>query len=279
MPLLLNAAASLTPQYRNPYRLSTDVISFNQDLLSPYGMQVDEGLARQGRNITFTELAEHVMRAALITVPAAELLIVAYALPDLHPMKTVASHLNHLFGDRCRSFAISEQGLGAPFTALRIAAAYARSGRCRSLALFVLEQVTLPYRNALVHEHRLADSSVLLFFGSQGSWEVASLRSCGRGDHLAGQLLAAVPDGADGQTLVVAGPWADPGHVRMAAMPCHEVAPGSYCTSVWRELARHHQDWAANYARVVLCDTDPRTGASHIAVFSQRAADPVWPKL
>ena len=48
----------------------------------------------------------------------------------------------------------------------------------------------------------------------------------------------------------------------------HRVrARASYCTSVWLDLARHHERWAARLTtRIVLCDTDPRTGRSQAAL-------------
>ncbi|CAM5629348.1 hypothetical protein [Streptomyces narbonensis] len=47
------------------------------------------------------------------------------------------------------------------------------------------------------------------------------------------------------------------------------MAPGSYCTSLWLALADHWQEWRESHRRIVLCDTDPRTGRSHVAVFAR----------
>lgn len=52
----------------------------------------------------------------------------------------------------------------------------------------------------------------------------------------------------------------------------HRVAPGSYCTSLWLELADHWQEWQRDFRRIVLCDTDPRSGRSHVALFAAPAA-------
>ncbi len=54
--------------------------------------------------------------------------------------------------------------------------------------------------------------------------------------------------------------------VEATGRPHHRVAPGSYCTSLWLDLARHHERWAAEHDAIVLCDTDPRTGRSHAAL-------------
>jgi hypothetical protein len=161
---------------------------------------------------------------------------------------------------------VSEQGLGAPFTALRIASAYARSGRCRSLALFVLEQTTYPYPQPFVRSHALADSGVyLLFDDSAEGYEPAGSQTVRDPDELAPILRSAGPD-----ALVVAGPWVDPD--ALDGVHCHRVAPGSYCTSVWGALATHHRTWASRYSHLVLCDTDVRHRVSRVAVLTTTTA-------
>jgi hypothetical protein len=270
MPLSLQAASAVVAGHRNPYRPDPELMAYQRDLLAPYGVRFCEEPLRAGPNIDFVELAERAIAAMPGPAPDPDMVIVTYGLPDCQPLKTVSSYLDHLLGGDCRSFAVSEQGLRAPFTALRVADAYARSGRCRTLALFVLEQTTFPYREPLVDEHALTDSGVLLVFGDGGALRFAEARTGAPGESLSG-LLRAVTDpavtGADGETLVVAGPWTD---VDLpAGVACQRVAPGSYCTSVWRDLAHHHQAWAARYARVVLCDADPRSGHSVLAVLER----------
>ena len=257
-----------------PYALDSEVIQFYRDLLEPYGGVVDEKLARPGRNVPFVDLAEQTMRAVSDPLPAPDLLVLAYALPDLHPLKTVSSHLNHLFGGRSRSFAISEQGLSAPFTALRVADAYARSGRCTSLALFVLEQTTFAYPEPFAHTHDLVDSGVLMFFDDAGEWAVSAVHTAISGDDLGAVLRTAV---APDDTLLVAGPWTDPAVLAATGLPCHRAEPGSYCTSVWRELSQHHEEWARRYRTVALCDTDVRLGPTHLAVLTRVAVPPPNP--
>jgi hypothetical protein len=226
----------------------------------------------RSRNIGFPELAQGVLDAAGRPIGNPELLILAYGLPDLYPLKTLSAHLNYLLGGRSRSFAISDQGLRAPFTALRIAHAYARSRRCATLALFVCEQGSLPYEDPFVRDNVLMDSSVLLYFDGQGSYELSRTGTAGPGESLAGLLAAMTADLDPRRSLLVAGPWPDPGLLCAAALPVHRSDPGTYCTSVWLELARNHQAWARLYHALVLCDSDPRTGWSHVAVLRLRDA-------
>lgn len=273
MPLALRTGAAVLGE-PGPYALDEEIIQFYRDLVTPYGDKVDEELAHRGRNVPFVDLAERAIDATPgppLTAP--DLLVLAYALPDLHPMKTVASHLNHRFGDTSRSFAVSEQGLAAPFTALRAANAYARSGRCASLLLFVLEQTTFAYPEPFAHTHELLDSGVLMVFDNAGRWAVTGVHQAQPDDDAAALLCSVLPRP---DTLLVTGPWVDPAltaSVEQAGVVSRRVAPGSYCTSVWRELLRHHEDWARRYATVVLCDTDPRLGQTHLAVLTRVTAD------
>jgi hypothetical protein len=50
------------------------------------------------------------------------------------------------------------------------------------------------------------------------------------------------------------------------------AAAGSYCTGVWLSLARGWDDWRRSHSAVVLCDTDPVSGLSHLALLRSSAA-------
>ncbi|GAB3976120.1 hypothetical protein GCM10029978_062150 [Actinoallomurus acanthiterrae] len=274
MALSLETAVAHLPRATHPCHFEPDIAEFNQSVLAPHGMRLDPSWAAGGSNLTFLELAEGVLRAAPGPLPAPDLLIAAYALPDPHGVeKTLAAHVSHVLGGRPMSFAVSEQGLGAPFTALRIADAYLRSGRCRSVALLILEQATFPYPEPFVQDGDLVDSAVLLVLGPAGRWELAGVGSAGPHSELAA-LLDEPPglswDRHPGDRLVVTGPWAGSVDVRPAGAKVHQAPPGSYCTGVWLELARHHAEWADTYRTIVLGDTDPRTGAGHVAAFTRR---------
>jgi hypothetical protein len=254
------AGAVLRPE-PNPYEPDDDLTTYWQDLLAPFGMEAEEKRLAGSPNIGFTELAE----AALAQVSGAidpDLLLLAYALPDVHPLKSVTAHLNHLLGGRSRCFAISEQGLRAPFTALRVADAFARSGRCASLALFVCEQTTLAYHDPLVHDTPLVDSAALLYFDGAGEFAYTAAET---GPDVYELAARAVRRGGP-TTLVVAGPWVDPERLPDAAV--HACQPGTYCTSVWLELARQHEAWN-HYGSVVLADTDPRSGQAQVALLER----------
>lgn len=271
MSLSLQSAVAFVPQYSYPGHFDVGTVDFNQALLAPYGMDFEPELLSKGRNFTFVTLAEQILYSDSGPVPDPDLIILAYALPDPHSLeKTVCPHLSNMLGGRSVSFAISEQGLAAPFTALRVADSYARSGRFSTVALFILEQATFPYKLSFARDADLVDSGVLLVLGPAGSWDMTDVRSAA--PQTEPPEFLAIPAGQPAhEVLIVAGPWVDPSHPSLTEVAgvtgpkIHQAPPGSYCTSVWLELARHYQGWARDYTTIIVCDTDPASGISQAA--------------
>lgn len=266
MPLSLHAAAAIVRRDAKPYQPDAVLDAYHRELLAPFGIEVDDELLKRSPNIGFPELAADALAALPRRITDPDLLILSYGLPDRYPLKSTTSNLNHLLGGGSRSFAVCEQGLHAPFTALKVGNAFARSGRCSSLALFVCEQTTLPYHDPLVHDTPLTDSAALLYFGTCDGWQFRKSTVAWPGESLGRVVATLLGDPGNGRALVVAGPWVSRQDLSSSTAPVHYVAPGSYCTSVWLDLARHHQSWAETYDVLVLCDTDPRTRRSQAAV-------------
>ncbi|GAA0730863.1 hypothetical protein Drose_26830 [Dactylosporangium roseum] len=277
MNLGLRAAAVTVAPAGRPYHDDPQVAEFNQDLAAAFGLGVEEELLRAGRNLTHADLVDLLVAELPAGLPAPDLVVLARVLPDLNQYKTVASYLNLRTGGRAHSFAIAGQGLGAPFLALRVALAYARSGRSRSSMIAVLEQTTLPFRDGVVHGGvPLVDSGVLLCLDAgAGPWRPTSVVEFGTGED-PNTGLKTLADTADAP-LAVMGPWlagSDQGDPEV-----HRVAPGGYGTSVWLALAREAERWAADHDALLLCDTDPRTGVTHVARFDRCAPQPEMPAV
>lgn len=266
MSLSLHSAAAIVRRDIRPHEPDVTLDAYHRELLAPFGVEVDDDLLRRSPNIGFPELAADALAALPQQLSDPDLLILSYGLPDMYPLKSTTSHLNHMLGGGSRSFAVCEQGLHAPFTAIKIGEAFARSGRCSSLALFVCEQTTLPYHDPLVHDTPLTDSAALLYFGTGDGWQFRQSQTAGLGQSLGPVVATLLGEPADERALVVAGPWVNRADLTAVAAPVHYVAPGSYCTSVWLDLARHHQSWAEAHDTLVLCDTDPRTRRSQAAL-------------
>jgi hypothetical protein len=260
------AAAVRSPQGRAPGDAPA-ALDYYRDLLTPFGEKPDEELLSRGSHVHHRDLADLLVADEGVGRSRPELLIVTHALPDVVPFTAIAPYLTDQLGGRAANFAIGQQGLAAPFTALRIASAYHRAGRAAEVVLAVLEQTTLPTAFPLVQETPLVDSAAALVLGASTEAGLRFVRA-----HSAGTAAAVLGDGTLGRdlgedgTLLVLGPWVTEDIPERTAV--HRVAPGSYCTSLWLELADHWQEWQQAYRRIVLLDTDPRSGRSHAALFA-----------
>jgi hypothetical protein len=130
----------------------------------------------------------------------------------------------------------------------------------------VLEQTTLPTRLPLVHDNELVDSGAVLLLGHGQGMRVAGVRTVMPGESVRDRIVALV-GGQPGQTLVVAGSRVDADAIP-DGLPVRWCDPATYCTSVWVELAEHRDTWRAEYSAVVLCDSEPRSGRTHLALLA-----------
>ncbi|CAM5629408.1 hypothetical protein [Streptomyces narbonensis] len=128
-----------------PPRTGRHALQDFRDLLISFGEKPDGAkLSSRGAHVQHRDLADLLVADEGVGRSRPELLIVTHALPDVVPFTAVAPHMTGRLGGRAANFAIGQQGLAAPFTALRIASAYHRSGRAAEVVIAVLEQTTLP---------------------------------------------------------------------------------------------------------------------------------------
>lgn len=265
MTASVRAACSVVAPPGRPYRHHPPTSAFYRDLLAPFNATFDEGLLRAGRNVFHQDLVDRLIEDGQMRSCAPELIIVSYALPDVHPFTTVASHLNMLVGGgTATSFGISEHGLAAPFTALRIATSFAGAGRCQEVLIAVLEQTTLPEWFPLVHDNALVDSGVLLVLGTSDGLRVTGVETSADPERTTSRLAELAGKDPE-RTLLVLGPWVAESGLG-ERFNCQQADPGCYGTSVWLVLAAQWQAWQGSYDTVVLCDTEPRTGEGHLAI-------------
>ncbi|MFF3750933.1 hypothetical protein ACFYYH_10810 [Streptomyces sp. NPDC002018] len=271
--LVLGGAAAVRSPAGPGFTEDPVALGYFDDLLAPFGDEPDVELLRRGAHVGHHELADLLAGSETVRDSRPQLLIVTHALPDVVPFTAVAPHLTARLGGEATSFAIVQQGLAAPFTALRIAAAYGKAGRAAEVVIAVLEQTTLPTRFPLVQDTPLIDSAAALVLGAAG----AAPQDGGPPGFRLGRVSPGTtsPDDAlrraadeDG-TLLVLGSWVT-GDAPYGP-DVHRAAPGTYCTGVWLELAEHWREWQRDYHRIVLCDTDPLSGLSHLAEFAQDA--------
>src|SRR2546430_978978 len=115
------------------------------DLLRRYGLELEPGILDHGRGQSYGEMAETVMGMAIAPDDAVDLVVLAYAIPDIPPGRATAAYLSHICPGNRLAFAVCDQGVAAAFTGLRLIREYARTGGCRRALLVVVEQAELPY--------------------------------------------------------------------------------------------------------------------------------------
>jgi hypothetical protein len=117
------------------------------DLARPYGLAPREDLLDAGAGHTYGEMAEQLIGSAVGPHEPVDVLVLALAMPDARPGRTIAPYLSDLCPGRPATFGLCEQGTAAPFTAMRIIDAYRPSYSDSYRALLIVAE-----QNALHHE-------------------------------------------------------------------------------------------------------------------------------
>lgn len=118
--------------------------AYHRDLLRPYGLDLDVD-ALTGGGSSYGEMGQALLERAVSPHEPVDLLVLAYAIPDLDPGRATATYLSHRCPGRPTAFALSDQGTAAAFTGLKLIGEYVRTGAARRAVLLVVEQPALPY--------------------------------------------------------------------------------------------------------------------------------------
>lgn len=133
--------------FTGPARLAGDATNAQRlevyltDMLRPYGLHPDPGALHRAAGQSYGEMAEWAIGALLGPADDVDLLVLAFAVPDVTPGRATATYLSHVCPGTPLAFAICDQGRAAAFTGLRIVREYG----CRRALLVVVEQADLPY--------------------------------------------------------------------------------------------------------------------------------------
>ncbi|MEU9075874.1 hypothetical protein [Kitasatospora sp. NPDC048538] len=234
LPRLVRAAAHVPPGPGAPYRPEGAREEFYRELGALYGADFDRGqFAASGRR-TSVELAYGALDALGPLTPeeCPEVVVVAYAAPDFDHAELVASCVKRRLPGEPLSFALSDQGVLAPFSALRVAVEYARRCGWSRLLLLVVDQGTQPFPLPATGQSAVhADAAVALLLHWDG------------GDAALGGAAQGLPEPGlfadwDDRASVVAGAGlSDAG----AELPAHDgtlirVADGQPATGGWAAL-------------------------------------------
>jgi hypothetical protein len=232
------------------------------DLIRPYGLALRADTLDRGLGQSYGEMARD-----LLPDQPVDLIVYAFAVPDVMPGRPTAAYLSHLCPGEPLALAVCDQGVAAPYTALRLIGAYADGDRCKRALLVVVEQAAqhflLPAPAAMPARH----AAVTLLFSTDGAAGRTVVHQHpdtdpARAAELLPAELAALAADRDDVTLI-AGPGlsAEVPTARTAAASVAAqviVTPaGQPCTGAWRELADGLPGWRSAGRLVLLADYEP----------------------
>lgn len=245
------------------------------DMVGQYGMVLRDDVDIQNSGHSYGEMAKSLIPAVLATdglpgeLPDAgsgqrhvDLLVFAFAVADVAPGRSTASYLAHLCPGEPLAFTVCDQGIAAPYTALRLLGAYSGSGGCRRAVLMVAEQATTFYDLPAPAKMPDRHAAVLLVFDADGQGNLGPVRQVrGVGPADAYDVVrAAVTELASGHgnVTLITGNGLDSGGPLPPLVPGQQVAapPGQPCTGVWWELVGTLGSSAATGRRVLIADYD-----------------------
>lgn len=261
------------------------------DMVAPYQLPITDELFERASGQSYGEMAGQLLAGALPPDEPVDLLVLAFALHDVIPGRSVAVHLSELCPGSPLAFAICDAGAATPFAGLRVITSYARTGGCRRAVLVTVEQATLHYAPASEPAPIPGGNfAVALAFGEAGLGRIEAVRQRAQVTpaEVPGVLAAELAElaGEHDEMVIITGnglagiaaPAGRPGWRFGAAPPGH---PG---TGVWWELAGRLAEWADDGKLTVLADYEAAhgylcTAAIDLGAGVRTAASPQSPQL
>jgi hypothetical protein len=234
------------------------------DMVAPYGLALRDEVFDAGAGHSYGEMAEPLIEAVTAPDRPVDLLVIAYGMHDVRLGRNTATYLSSRCPGNPLAFAVCDQGIAAPFSALRAIEAYATTGACRRALLLVVEQSALHYE--LAEPVRLPDRhaavALLLELAPGAAGVTVRQRTAvppGRVDAELAAALAELPWDGRETTLILGADLAR--CAENAAVTEVVLAPaGQPHTGVWWELAAGLPAWLARGRRVVVAEHDPALG-------------------
>jgi hypothetical protein len=228
------------------------------DLVRPYPVEL---VSAMPAGQSYAEMATALIAATVADSEPVDLLLLCFAVPDLHPGRATATYLSHLCPGTPLSFAICEQGSAAAFTGLRIASEYLASPDCQRALLLVVEQAGLPYPVPVPvpAEHR--GVALLLESGADGP-QLRSLHQAGgvSPDQVTVKLAELVADQPKARLLLsesLAVHWSE---------QADSLPKGQPSTGLWWQLC----DELTEHTDLLLADYEAQLGCLSLAITSHR---------
>ncbi|WP_034262984.1 hypothetical protein [Actinospica robiniae] len=115
------------------------------DAARPYGVAVCEDELAAGRGHSYGEMGQGLLEEVVGEGEEVGVLILAHAVPDVRPGRSTALYLSSVCPGRPHAFAVTEQGVSAAYTAIRLAATFLGSGESRNALILIVEQAAQFY--------------------------------------------------------------------------------------------------------------------------------------
>ncbi|TDD94825.1 hypothetical protein [Actinomadura rubrisoli] len=244
----------------NPERPELSVqAEYFAERLTGYGAVTAPARPPRGNRNGYARMGERLL-AELPGAP--DLVVLAHALPDCDMSVSAGGYLAQALDGDPTIFAVSEQGRGTPFAALRLVRAHTPAGAedgPRTMAVLVLDQGTLFYDDpALSGLDTATDHAVGLLFTPDGPVRVGPpvQHHAVAPERVADLVAEAVRELGPGPVTVTAGaclPRGLPGTVRRA--PADRL-----CTSVWSDLAEQLAKPCPADRTILVAEYEPALG-------------------
>jgi hypothetical protein len=250
-----------------------DIRTYLTDLLRPYGLGLDEDRLAAGTGHSYGEMALDLIGATVGRDEPVDVLVLAFAVPDVRPGRATATYLSHVCPGRPNAFAVCDQGVAAAFTGLVVLREYLNAGAGERGLLLVLEQATLHYEPTPPAPVPARPAGVALLCGrGPGRARVTSVRV--RADVPPDRVRELAERDAGAATTLIAGGGVDAPSLStpVGVPPCRADAGQPY-TGVWSQLAAVLAGDAAG-GRVAVVDYDPSLRYLGTAVVEPAGAAP-----
>ena len=250
----------------SPTACDPDLRVFLADLVKPYGLALREDLLGRAVGHNYGEMAGELLRETVSEDEPIDLLVLAFAIPDVRPGRSTALYLSSICPGEPLAFAISEQGTAGAHTALKLAQALVSTGDFRRTMVVIVEQATLHYEPA-----RTLDGAPPLMPAGAAAVAVVCDRVAGPGGVTVRQYPGQTPESANalvGKEIVTLGEdrsrtvlilGSGLACVDLFSSGCRQIILadlGQPFTGQWSELANGLLGWAAEGALILVADYD-----------------------
>ncbi len=247
------------------------------DLAQPYGLSLREDMFNEGVGHFYGDMAAELIATMVTSSDPVDLLILAFAMHDVIPGRATAVKLSQVCPGEPMAFAVSDQGNGTAFTALRLAHEYLRTDGYERALLVIVEQAAVHYEIAdsagPVDVPKVA-TAVAVLCDASGDTRFEKVRQLPNvtpstvADRLAAELSQIVPPPtgkgiANTLTALIMGNALATSIIDSAAINLDvfdeivRVPAGRPCTGVWSALSHDLPRWSASGALAIVADYDP----------------------